>query len=31
LQNADLLEKTKNGLSFLDPVFKQWFVAEYLR
>ncbi|MDR0748923.1 MAG: ATP-binding protein [Tannerellaceae bacterium] len=31
LQNADLLEKTKNGFNFLDPVFKQWFVSEYVR
>ncbi|MDR0683460.1 MAG: ATP-binding protein [Dysgonamonadaceae bacterium] len=31
LQNADLLEKTKAGFDFLDPVFKQWFVAEYVR
>ncbi|MDR1516915.1 MAG: ATP-binding protein [Dysgonamonadaceae bacterium] len=31
LQNADLLEKTKDGFDFLDPVFKQWFVVEYGR
>jgi len=29
LQNRDIIEKTKDGFSFLDPVFKRWFVREY--
>ena len=26
LQNRDIIEKTKDGFVFLDPVFKRWFV-----
>jgi AAA+ ATPase superfamily predicted ATPase len=29
LQNADLIEKTKEGFDFLDPLFKRWLLAEY--
>ena len=29
LQNRDIIEKTKDGFSFLDPVFKRWFVRAY--
>ncbi|MCL2650415.1 MAG: ATP-binding protein [Candidatus Azobacteroides sp.] len=29
LQNRDIIEKTKDGFAFLDPVFKRWFVREY--
>jgi len=29
LQNRDIIEKTKDGFSFLDPVFKRWFLKEY--
>jgi hypothetical protein len=31
LQNADLIELTKDGFEFLDPVFKRWFTMEYVR
>jgi len=30
LQNRDIIEKTKDGFSFLDPAFKRWFVNEYV-
>jgi len=30
LQNRDIIEKTKTGFAFLDPVFKRWFVNEYI-
>jgi len=30
LQNRDIIEKTKDGFTFLDPVFKRWFVREYV-
>ena len=30
LQNRDIIEKTKDGFIFLDPVFKRWFEREYL-
>ena len=30
LQNRDIIEKTKDGFTFLDPVFKLWFVREYI-
>jgi hypothetical protein len=26
LQNEDIIEKTKDGFIFLDPVFKRWFI-----
>ena len=29
LQNRDIIEKTRDGFNFLDPVFKRWFVGEY--
>jgi hypothetical protein len=29
LQNRDIIEKSKDGFTFLDPVFKRWFVREY--
>ena len=29
LQNRDIIEKTKDGFAFLDPVFKQWFLGTY--
>jgi hypothetical protein len=29
LQNRDIIEKTKDGFTFLDPVFKRWFASEY--
>ena len=29
LQNRDIIEKTKDGFVFLDPVFKLWFVKMY--
>jgi len=29
LQNRDIIEKTKDGFTFLDPVFKQWFIKMY--
>ena len=29
LQNRDIIDKTKDGFTFLDPVFKRWFVREY--
>ena len=29
LQRKDLIDRTKNGFVFLDPVFEQWFVKEY--
>ena len=29
LQNCDIIEKTKDGFAFLDPVFKQWFDKTY--
>ncbi|MDR0231737.1 MAG: ATP-binding protein [Dysgonamonadaceae bacterium] len=31
LQNRDIIEKTKDGFLFLDPVFRRWFVREYVR
>jgi hypothetical protein len=31
LQQADVIDKTKNGLVFLDPVFERWFKMEYVR
>jgi AAA+ ATPase superfamily predicted ATPase len=30
LQNRDIIEKTKDGFDFLDPVFKKWFVGAYV-
>jgi len=30
LQNRDIIEKTKDGFAFLDPVFKRWFAREYI-
>ena len=30
LQNRDIIEKTKDGFAFLDPVFKRWFMREYV-
>ena len=30
LQNRDIIEKTKESFIFLDPVFKRWFVREYI-
>jgi len=29
LQNRDIIDKTKDGFTFLDPVFKRWFVKTY--
>jgi len=29
LQNRDIIEKTRDGLVFLDPVFKRWFTHVY--
>jgi len=29
LQNRDIIENTKDGFDFLDPVFKRWFVKMY--
>ena len=29
LQNRDIIERTKEGYVFLDPVFKRWFVNVY--
>jgi AAA+ ATPase superfamily predicted ATPase len=29
LQNRDTIEKTKDGFTFLDPVFKRWFTKAY--
>jgi hypothetical protein len=29
LQNRDIIEKTKDGFTFLDPVFKRWFIKTY--
>ena len=29
LQNQDVIEKTKDGYIFLDPVFKRWFMRAY--
>ena len=29
LQNRDIIEKTDDGFTFLDPVFKRWFAREY--
>jgi len=29
LQNRDIIEKTENGFTFLDPVFKRWFMKMY--
>jgi hypothetical protein len=31
LQNRDIIEKTKDGFAFLDPVFNRWFVKEYIK
>jgi AAA+ ATPase superfamily predicted ATPase len=31
LQNRDIIEKTKDGFAFLDPVFKRWFKSEYAK
>lgn len=31
LQNRDVIEKTKDGFTFLDPVFKWWFAKEYVK
>ena len=31
LQNRDVIEKTKDGFNFIDPVFKRWFVREYMK
>ena len=30
LQNHDIIEKTKDGFTFLDPVFKRWFMKVYV-
>jgi len=30
LQNRDIIENTKEGFDFLDPVFKRWFVKMYI-
>jgi len=30
LQNRDIIEKTRDGFAFLDPVFRQWFVKMYV-
>ena len=30
LQNRDIIEKSKEGFTFLDPVFKRWFVKMYI-
>lgn len=29
LQDRDIIEKTKDGFDFLDPVFKRWFMRAY--
>jgi len=31
LQNRDVIEKTKEGFEFLDPVFKKWFIRTYVK
>ena len=31
LQNRDFIDKTSEGLVFLDPVFEKWFKKEYLK
>jgi len=31
LQKRDMIDKTKEGFVFLDPVFEQWFIKEYLK
>jgi hypothetical protein len=31
LQNRDIIEKTKDGFTFFDPVFKRWFVSVYIQ
>jgi len=31
LQNRDIIEKTKEGFVFLDPVFKRWFVSIFVK
>jgi len=31
LQNCDIIEKTKDGFTFLDPVYKRWFMRAYLK
>jgi hypothetical protein len=31
LQNRDIIEKTKDGFTFLDPVFNRWFVSVFLK
>jgi len=30
LQNRDIIEKTEEGFTFLDPVFKRWFMSMYI-
>ena len=30
LQNRDIIEKTEEGFTFLDPVFKRWFMNMYI-
>ena len=30
LQNREIIERTNNGFNFLDPVFKRWFIREYV-
>jgi hypothetical protein len=29
LQNRDIIERTKEGFLFLDPVFKRWFMRRF--
>ena len=31
LQNRDIIEKTKDEYTFLDPVFRRWFMRSYAR
>ena len=30
MQRKDLVEATPDGFTFLDPVFENWFISEYL-
>ena len=30
LQNRDIIERTDDGFTFLDPVFKRWFIRTYI-
>jgi len=31
LQKRDIIDKTKDGFVFLDPVFERWFIREYVK